>query len=87
MSTAVYCAANFRNEEGRYAEAVRLLVEAGDKATVRHSKFEQTPVCGQRVTSHPHGNCRDKVNPLCVTIPLKAAELHSVPVRGSIPCT
>lgn len=32
LGTAVYCAA-FRNETGHYAEGVRLLVEAGDKAT------------------------------------------------------
>lgn len=33
LGTAVYCAANHRSEEGCYVEAVRLLTEAGDKAT------------------------------------------------------
>ena len=33
LASAVFCAANFREETGDYAEAVRLLLEAGDQAT------------------------------------------------------
>jgi ankyrin repeat protein len=39
LDTAVYCAASFRNDNGRYAEAVRLLLEAGDKATDDDLRF------------------------------------------------
>ncbi|MEJ1966577.1 MAG: ankyrin repeat domain-containing protein [Gammaproteobacteria bacterium] len=39
LGTAIYCAASFRNEERRYAESVRLLLEAGSKATDEQLEF------------------------------------------------
>lgn len=39
LGTAVYCAASFRNKTGVYAESVRLLLEAGDKATDDDLRF------------------------------------------------
>jgi ankyrin repeat protein len=39
LDTAVYCAASFRSEPGHYAESVRLLLEAGDKATDEDLRF------------------------------------------------
>lgn len=39
LDTAVYCAASFPNKTGQYAEAVRLLIEAGDKATEEDLRF------------------------------------------------
>lgn len=39
LGTTVYCAKNFRNADGRYAEAVQLLVEAGGKAPDDFLKF------------------------------------------------
>ena len=39
LGTAIYCAANFRNEHGQYAAMVQLLLDAGDKATNDRLEF------------------------------------------------
>jgi ankyrin repeat protein len=39
LRTAIYCAANFRNEHGQYAAVVQLLIDAGEKATNDRLEF------------------------------------------------
>jgi ankyrin repeat protein len=39
LATAIYCAANFRNEHGEYAAVVQLLIDAGEKVTNDRLEF------------------------------------------------
>jgi len=39
LRTAIYCAANFRNEHGQYAAVVQLLIDAGEKVTNDRLEF------------------------------------------------
>jgi hypothetical protein len=39
LGTAIYCAANFRNEHGQYAAVVQLLIDAGEKVTNDRLEF------------------------------------------------
>ena len=39
LGTAIYCAANFRNQQGQYAAVVQLLIDAGEKVTNDRLEF------------------------------------------------